>query len=181
MKRTERRRVHTVAERSETAAQRRAAARHRDVVAELHGIRRKDLRVLGRERDTLLGRDAVIYLAQPRRGEGFGYEHHLATRQGAQRRIHVVEMRIRQLDRDGLDAEGVLDEGGGVALGARAVAHPEHLPRRVPDAIARTLGNEARRRAVDGGDRAARPELAEGALVIGLLALALGMAEMREQ
>ena len=34
---------------------------------------------------------------------------------------------------------------------------------------------------MDGGDRAARPELAEGALVIGLLALALGMAEMREK
>ena len=129
-------------------------------------------------------RDALPDRGQPRRCEGARDIHHLAAGQRAERRVEVIEARIDELERDAsrppnTSARPTARRG---AIGARAIAHPEHVARARPRRNRRRLRARDRPAGRDHRiDEAARLQRAERGLEMRLLAAPLRMAEPRQQ
>ena len=107
--RGQRGRHHAIAALGKRGAQARAAARHHHGIAEADGVGGETTPVLAGDLDALLWRDPRANGVTPGLGKGIGQIHDLAARERGERRVHVVEARIREFERDHVLAEHVGD------------------------------------------------------------------------
>src|SRR3977135_3009329 len=89
--------------------------------------------------------DANADFAPTGRREGFRQIHDLAAGERRERGIHVVEARVRKLERGDLLGEHLLDRALRIRVRPLAIAQPEQLARGIEDAVAGAFAHETLR------------------------------------